>query len=170
MKNVFQAYKSLHRYYLRRGFIITTVHVDGENFPLKELIEGMPGGPSMNLTRVNEHVPEIERGLRVVKERSRDLRHSLPYNRIPLIMTIRGILVISLMLNQFPTKNRISKTFSHKTILNGEILDYKNHLQIQFGQYYQVHENHVAGSTCADSCRLGIYSEYSCLALGLNVF
>ena len=54
----------------------------------------------MNLTGANEHVHEIERGTRVVKERSRALRHSLPYNRISLIMTIRGILVIARMLNQ----------------------------------------------------------------------
>ena len=47
------------------------------------------------------------------------------------------------MLNQFPTKNRISKKFSPKTILSGESLDYKKHLQIQFGQYFQIHENHT---------------------------
>ena len=76
----------------------------------------------MNLTGANEHVTEIERGIRVVKEMSRALRHSLPYNRIPLLMTIRGILVIARMLNQFPTKNGISNTFSPKIILSGEIL------------------------------------------------
>ena len=97
----------------------------------------------MNLTGSNEHVPEIEIGIRVVKERSRALRHSLPYNRIPLIITIRGILVIARMLNQFPTKNRISNTFSPKTITSGESLDYKNHLQIKFGKYCQVNENHT---------------------------
>ena len=123
VQNIFQAYKSLHRYYLRRGFRITTLHADGEFVPLKELIEGMPGGPYINLTGANEHVPEIERGIRVVKERSRDLRHNLPYNKIPLIMTIRGILVIARMLNQFPTKNGISNTFSPKIILSRESLD-----------------------------------------------
>ena len=123
IQNIFQAYKSMHRYYLQRGFRITTVHADDEFFPLKELIEVMPGGPSMNLTGANEHVTGIERGIRVVKERSRALRHSLPYNMIPLIMTIRGILVIARMLNQFPTKNWISNTFSPKTILSGESLD-----------------------------------------------
>ena len=73
----------------------------------------------MNLAGANEHVPEIERGIRVVKERSISLRHSLPYNRIPLLMTIRGILVIARMLNQFPTKNGISNKFSPKNILSG---------------------------------------------------
>ena len=59
IQNILQAYKSLHRYYLRRGFRITTVHADGEFFPLKELIEVMPGGTSMNLAGANEHLPEI---------------------------------------------------------------------------------------------------------------
>ena len=61
IQNIFQAYKSLHRYYLRRGFIIKTVHADGEFVPLKELIEGIPGDPSMNLTGENEHLTEIVR-------------------------------------------------------------------------------------------------------------
>ena len=35
IQNIFQAYKSLHRYYLRRGFRITTVHADDEFVSLK---------------------------------------------------------------------------------------------------------------------------------------
>ena len=62
IQNIFQAHNSLHRYYLQHGFRITTVHADGEFVPLKELIEGMPCGPSINLTGANEHVPEIEGG------------------------------------------------------------------------------------------------------------
>ena len=31
------------------------------------ITEHMPGGPNMNLTRSNEHVPEIDRIIRVVK-------------------------------------------------------------------------------------------------------
>ena len=64
------------------------MNVDGEFAPIKPLIQGMPGGPKVNLASANEHVPEIERRIRVVKERCRAIRHSLPYNRIPRLLTI----------------------------------------------------------------------------------
>jgi hypothetical protein len=42
--------------------------VDGEFAPLKVLIESLPGGPMVNLASPNEHVPEIEWQIWVVKE------------------------------------------------------------------------------------------------------
>ena len=66
-------------FYKRRGFKIRTVHTDGEFEPLKRMVEAKPNAPTINLAVANEHVPEIERLIRVVKERSRALRHSLPF-------------------------------------------------------------------------------------------
>jgi hypothetical protein len=74
---IFKVFKEIYQYYLQRGFRITTVHADGEFAPLKVLIESLPGGPLVNLASPDEHVPEIERRIRVVKERSRAARHSL---------------------------------------------------------------------------------------------
>jgi hypothetical protein len=72
---IFKALKEMYQYYLQRGFHITTVHADREFAPLKTLIEAIPGGPMVNLTSANEHVPEIERWIRVVKERCGATRH-----------------------------------------------------------------------------------------------
>jgi hypothetical protein len=58
----------MYQYYLHRGFHIMTVHADSEFAPLKTLIEAMTGAPMVNLESSNEHVPEIERRIRVVKE------------------------------------------------------------------------------------------------------
>ena len=44
------------------------------------------------------------------------------------------------LLNFFLTKGGISDSLSPKTIISGEILDYKKDLSLQIGQYYQVHE------------------------------
>jgi hypothetical protein len=137
---IFKAFKEMYQYYLQRGFHIKTVHADGEFAPLKPLIESMPGGPMVNLASVNEHVTEIERRIRVVKERCRATRHSLPYERIPKLMTIHIMLNVVKLLNFFPTKGGVSDTLSHKTIMPGETLDFKKHLSLQIGQYCQVHE------------------------------
>ena len=100
----------------------------------------MPGGPSVNLASANEQIPEIERHIRVVKERCREIRQSLPFQQIPVIMAIHMVLTCVKMLNFFPPRGGVSETMSPKEIMSGEKLDYKKHLDLQFGQYCQVHE------------------------------
>ena len=56
---IFSSFKEIYQYYLYRGFRITAVHSDGEYAPLQTLIASLPGGPMVNLSSVNEHVPEI---------------------------------------------------------------------------------------------------------------
>jgi hypothetical protein len=85
-------------------------------------------------------VPEIERRIRVVKERARALRHSLQFMKIPRIMIINLVLHLVKQLTFFPTKAGISKTFSPRMLTLVEKLDYKKHLKLQFGKYCQVHE------------------------------
>lgn len=54
---IFAAFKEIYQYYLHRRFRITTIHVDGEFKPLKPMIQALPGGPMVNTTSANEHVP-----------------------------------------------------------------------------------------------------------------
>ena len=67
-KQIFQDFKELFRLYIRDGFRISIVHADGEFAPLKQMIEGMPRGPYGNVTAANEHSPDVEQRIRVVKE------------------------------------------------------------------------------------------------------
>jgi hypothetical protein len=76
---IFKAFKEIYQYYLQPGFHIPVVHADSELAPLKPLIESIPGGPVVNLASANEHVPEIERRIRVVKELCRATRHILSF-------------------------------------------------------------------------------------------
>jgi hypothetical protein len=142
VSQIFKAFKEIYQYYLQCGFHITVVHADGELAPLKPLIESVPGGPVVNLASAHEHVPEIERRIRVVKERCRATRHSLPFEWIPKITTIHIVLNVVKLLNFFQTKGRVSETMSPKTIMSCETLDYKKHLSLQIGQYFQVHEEY----------------------------
>jgi hypothetical protein len=94
----------------------------------------------VNLASANEHVPEIERRIQIVKERCRATRHRLLFHTIPKLMTIHFVLNVIKLLNFFPTKGGVSDTLSPKTILSGETLDYKKHQSLQLGEYCQVHE------------------------------
>ena len=122
---IFDAFKAILGFYLQQGFHIQTVYADGEFGALKYLIQNMRAGPRVNLTSANEHVLEIERRIRVIKERSRAFCRSLPFNWIPKLMTIHAILNIAKMLNYFSTKQGISSELSPCSILTGESLDYK---------------------------------------------
>jgi hypothetical protein len=139
----FKAFMEIYQYYLRRGCRNTIVHADGEFAPLTPLIASMPAGPLLNLASPKDHVPEIERRVRVVKERCRAARHGLPFTRIPKLLTIHIVLNSFTLLNFFPPRGENSNTLSPKTILSGESLDYKKHLSLQLGQYCQVHEESI---------------------------
>ena len=94
----------------------------------------------MNLTRSNEHVPEIERQIRVVKYRARCVRHRIPFNRIPRLLLFHILFVSVKILNFLPTKRGVSTAHIPKTILYGGTFHYKRHLALNIVQYCQFHE------------------------------
>jgi hypothetical protein len=136
----FKAFKEMFQCHLQRGFHITVLHADGEFVPLKIMIESVPGGPMVNLASANEHVPEIERRIRAVEERCQSCRHDLPFKQTPKLLTIHIVMNGVRMLNFFPTRGGMSDDLSPKTMMSGEVLDHKKHLQLQIGQHCQVHE------------------------------
>ena len=64
----------------------------------------MAMGIILNVAAANEHVPEIERRFRVIKERSRGIRNSLPYVTMPKIMIIELMDFVVHWPNAFPCK------------------------------------------------------------------
>lgn len=139
---IFAAFKEIYKYYLQRGFRITEVHADNEMGALRSFITDMPRGPTINLASADEHVPEIERRIHVVKERTRGTRHSLPFDRIPRMMTIHMVLNVVKLLTYFPTKAGFSNHWS-PMIMAGKPLNYKKDLALEFGAYCQVHAHHT---------------------------
>jgi hypothetical protein len=63
---IYTTFKEIYQYYASHGFQITMVPADGEFAPLQTLIQAIPGGPKVSLTSASDHVPKIERRLRVV--------------------------------------------------------------------------------------------------------
>ena len=132
---IFKDFKEVYQYYLHYGFQITKLHADGKFGPLKSLIESLTGGPIVNLAAANEHVPDKERRIRVVKERCRAPQHGLPLQRMTKLLTTHIVLNTVNMLKLFPTKGEISDSLSPNTIMSGETLDFKKNLCLQLGQY-----------------------------------
>ena len=86
----------------------------------------------------NQHVPEIERAIRTMKERIRALWHAMVYQSIPKVMVIYLVYRQIKWLNSFPPKGGISAYCGPRTIMGATPIDYETHCKFQFGDYVQV--------------------------------
>jgi hypothetical protein len=64
-----------------------------------------------------EHVSEAERGNRTVKERTRGVIATLPFEHIPRRMKIEFVYFVVLWLNTFPVRNGVSAVSSPQELL-----------------------------------------------------
>ena len=127
--------------YTKRGFNVTAALMDGEFVTMRTDLLNM--GMLLNTSPASEHVPEIKRQHRVIKERARACRHSLPFKMIPKIMITEMIYNCVLWINAFHTKAGVSASIRPRTLLTGVKFDYKCHCKLAFGAYAQVHEENL---------------------------
>jgi hypothetical protein len=122
--------------YARGGFRVGTVLMDNEFEKLKPLLPTL----SINTTAANEHVPEIERRIRLIKERGRGILNTLPFKKMPRVILVELIYHVVLWLNAFPSKSGISDTLSPRELVLRHRLDFKKHCRAPFGSYCEVHD------------------------------
>jgi hypothetical protein len=139
--NVLAALKRVVQLYKRRGFHIQTIQADPEFEPLIKKLPNI----EFNLCAQDEHVPDIERYIRTVKDRVRSCYNILPYPCIPRLMLVRLVCNAVFWLNAFPHQDGVSSNLSPRYILTGKHLDYHKHVRIEFGAYVQTHEDHTNG-------------------------
>jgi hypothetical protein len=107
----------------------------------------------INTTAANEHVPEIERTVKTVKDRARGVYNTLPFTGgLPKLMTIEQIHFIVLWLNTFPVKLGISTKFSPRELVRRHKLSAKIHCKTPFGTYCEVHDEPDPSNTHAAIC------------------
>ena len=88
-ENIVDSLDKVKNVYTAHGFDPKLILMDGEFVPIQEDILKMD--ITLNTCAANEHVPKIERQIRVIKERVRCTRHTLPFKVIPLLMLIEMI-------------------------------------------------------------------------------
>ena len=119
------------------GFRVHTCFADGEFAKLENKIEGL----NMDTTGNNEHVGDIERLIRVLKERIRAIRSSIPCKRLPRRVIIELITFVVFWLNSHPPKGGVSRTYSPRTILLDTTVSQRLHCRLPFGSYAETHDN-----------------------------
>ena len=79
---------------------------------------------NLNTTAADEHVPEIERHTRVVKECARSVWNTLPFDHMPHVIILELMRQVVMWLNDFPVASGVSNTtYSPRTIMTGTTLD-----------------------------------------------
>ncbi len=134
-----KALKAMCNHYLQQGFQDVFIKGNGEFALLQAMIDTVYGAPELNLASANEHVPKIERKIRVIKKQVQAVTYSMPFNSIPERMLTQAVLFVVKQLNLFPVKGEISSRLSPKQIMSGEVVHYK-FCSMDFGRYCQIHK------------------------------
>jgi hypothetical protein len=136
---IFNSLKSMCGYYFQQGFQIVFIKGNGEFAPLEAWMATVYRAPKLNLASANEHVPEIEREIWVIKEKVRAVIYFIPFNSLPAQMLVHAVLFVTKQLNLFPVRGGLSSKLSPKQIMSGKVVHYK-FCAMGFGQYCQIHE------------------------------
>eukprot|EP00804_Cyclotella_cryptica_P011281 CCRYP_007764-RA/>CCRYP_007764-RA protein AED:0.49 eAED:0.49 QI:0/0/0/0.5/0/0/2/0/105 len=81
----------------------------------------------VNITARNKHIPEIERKIRVIKERVRCDKADMPVKELPSIIIKRVVLNAVLFFNAYVDKQGISEEYSPRELVLHWQLHWKRH-------------------------------------------
>ena len=96
----------------------------------------------VNATAAREHVGDIEREIRTMRDRSRSTTSELPYSHcMPDPFIVYLIKFIVMWLNAFASDSGASNIYSPREIVTRMTLDYTKHCQVHWGSYIEAHDD-----------------------------
>jgi hypothetical protein len=93
-----------------------------------------------SICAADNHVPEIERAVRTVKESIRATIHGMPYARLPRVLVKALVTHATRTINMLPHPDGVSPTMSPATIVTGQPKTDFRTLTLEFGTYVQVYD------------------------------
>ena len=140
--------------YARGDFVFNTVIMDQE---FDKIVDEAPK-IEINTTAEREHVGEIERAIRTMKEWSCAVVSYQPYAILPKPILIHLEYFSVLWLNNKPKKLGISHVHSPRDIITGIKLDWEKHFQAGIGDFVQaVYDRDVKNGVINMCSYNGIY-------------
>ena len=100
VNSILASINNIKQVYFTRGLIFNTMNMDGEFERLRAELAGIQ--IHLNMVSMDNHVSEVERNTRKIKERLRCLHNKLPFKRIPDCITINIVYAHIFWLNAFP--------------------------------------------------------------------
>jgi hypothetical protein len=123
------------RIYRKASFIVQTSMMDMELKKLRDLLTNV----ALNTMAAREHAGEIERKIRVIKERARGTISTLPYEMLPKLIIIELMHFCVMWINSFPVKLGVLEKYSPRELVSRHKLDAKLHCKTPFVAYCEVH-------------------------------
>ena len=138
LPTIYNSIKKVIHIYRARGFRVHFVLADNEFKGLRADILELK--IYLNCAAANEHVPEIERAIRVIKERVRAAISSLPFRALPQRIKKELVYYLVTCLNMFPRRGGVSNHLSPRTLIYGTPLDFLIQCRVPFGAYCEIHD------------------------------
>jgi hypothetical protein len=95
----------------------------------------------LNVAATSEHVPEVERIIRTIKERNHTRASMIPYKNFLLTLKCALIAHAVLCLNFLPHNNGFSDSMSPRAIITGDALTFDLHCRVSMRSYCEVHDD-----------------------------
>jgi hypothetical protein len=105
---IWVALLATNKMYLLWGFHVVVIRGDQEFAAISDLAVALPTMPSLDWVAASQHCGLVERNICFLKEKTRSIRHSLPFERMPSIMVVRMVLHIVKFVNGFPCQTLLS--------------------------------------------------------------
>ena len=109
----------------------------------------------VNTTAAREHVPEIERRIRTIKERVRATTSKFPFNPVPFLVLIQTVYTIVLWMNAIRPISGKEKGLSPRELVVGRGVDYHKDCRANLGGYVEASADKVVtndNTPCAHTC------------------
>ena len=123
-KQLSKSLKKIVKLYTRGGFIVRLVMMDMEFEKIKDEFDTV----IVNTTGARDHVGEIERLIKFIKERARcvisDLRVA-GFKYLHRLIVVHCLYFVTMMINEVPAYGGISEKYSPREIVTGRKLDMK---------------------------------------------
>ena len=132
---IFKCFSQVIHLYKKRGFIVSTVISDHEFQPLSRRL--LEVGATLNASTADEHAPEIERAIRVIKKRAQAHLVMIPFSHYPRLLKRHLIHHLITLVNLTVHPNSVSPYFSPATIVTGLTFDAQLYCSVKFGSYCQ---------------------------------
>ena len=115
-----------------RGFEVRTCLMDNQFECPRDEFRLQKPSVKLNICGPGEHVPDIERGIRTIKERTRSVATTLPFAKLPRSLLIHIVFFVMMWLNFLPPAHGTSNTLSPQAIVRGISADAKIHCKVPF--------------------------------------
>jgi hypothetical protein len=139
-ETIIKAIRNVVNIYQGRGFKVSHFLMDSQFNSLRAEISVL--GINLNTVARQEHVPEVKRYIRTIKERVQSYYNTIPFTSMPPRMMIELVHYCNFWLNSFPNEDGVSRSLSPRLIVTGNHINYLKHCKLEFGEYVQTHKEH----------------------------